>query len=289
MGTTWAMRLLSEHPAVVAYRDYPYEVMAARYWVHQLRVLSAPADYGSSSDPDSFGWDLWRVGHNPFYGPLLRRSPLAAQWLGRDHVQAMADFCQQTIDGFYGRVAELQGDGAAWIFAEKCLPDHIPTMLADLYPQMREVVLVRDLRDVMCSMMAFNQKRGYPAFGRQTAASDAEFARHLAADLSTLAASYEARVGQNLLVRYEDLIARPQDVLTEVFGYLGIDDDPVTVQRVISRATLENDELAAHKTSSDPGASVGRWKTDTPAELREIIDDAFEPVMARFGYEYSAS
>ncbi|HUE60096.1 MAG TPA: hypothetical protein VMO88_10975, partial [Acidimicrobiales bacterium] len=82
MGTTWMMRLLSEHPAVVTYRDYPYEVMAARYWAHQLRVLAAPADYSASSDPDSFGADLWRVGHNPFYGQLLRRSPATARWLG---------------------------------------------------------------------------------------------------------------------------------------------------------------------------------------------------------------
>ncbi len=284
MGTTWMMRLLSEHPAVVAYRDYPYEVMAARYWAHQLRVLAAPADYLASSDPDSFAEDMQHIGHNPFFGPLLRRSPGTAQWLGRDHVERMAAFCQQTIDGFYGHVAALQGQPGVRYFAEKSLPDHIPAMMADLYPGMREVVLVRDLRDVVCSMLAFNSKRGYQSFGRDKAGSDAAFARQLATDMSTLASSWESRASTSLLVRYEDLIARPEDVLGSVFSYLGVDGDPETVRSVLERASTDTDELAAHRTSRDPGASVGRWRTDMPAELIEHCNRAFGPVMARFGY-----
>jgi hypothetical protein len=285
MGTTWMMRLLSEHPAIVAWREYPYEVMAARYWAHQLRVLAAPADYATSSEPGSFGNDLWHVGHNPFYGPLLRSSGALTHWLGRDHVQRMAAFCKETTDGFYRQVAESQGQTGARYFAEKSLPDHIPAVLRGMYPHMRELVLVRDLRDVVCSMLAFNDKRGYPSFGREKALSDAEFVRLLAADMTTLADSWERRRDQGLLIRYEDLICTPEVALTAVFSYLDVDDDIVTVQEVIERASAVSDELAAHRTSPDPQASIGRWRVDLPPELIDECNRAFAGVMARFGYQ----
>src|ERR1041384_7418487 len=39
MGTTYLMRMLSEHPRIVAERLYPYETKAGAYWMHMLRTL----------------------------------------------------------------------------------------------------------------------------------------------------------------------------------------------------------------------------------------------------------
>jgi hypothetical protein len=39
-GTTWTMRLLSEHPEIVVHRWHPYELRTARYWWHMLKTLS---------------------------------------------------------------------------------------------------------------------------------------------------------------------------------------------------------------------------------------------------------
>ena len=41
------------------------------------------------------------------------------------------------------------------------LPDHVPILLSDLYEDSREIILVRDPRDVLCSLVAFNAKRGF--------------------------------------------------------------------------------------------------------------------------------
>ena len=35
----------------------------------------------------------------------------------------------------------------------------------ELYPDGREIFLVRDFRDMLCSIRAFNEKRGSAAFG----------------------------------------------------------------------------------------------------------------------------
>ena len=47
--------------------------------------------------------------------------------------------------------------------------------LAELYPDSREVFLVRDFRDMVSSILAFNAKRGARGFGRAAAETDAGY------------------------------------------------------------------------------------------------------------------
>ena len=47
-------------------------------------------------------------------------------------------------------------------FAESSDPARsVPAMIAELYPGAREIVLIRDLRDVVCSISAFTKKYAY--------------------------------------------------------------------------------------------------------------------------------
>lgn len=81
-GTTWLMRVLAEHPRIVALRRYPYEFRPARYWMHMLKVVSAPSDYVFSSDPDNFPLDLERAGHNPYNTEFVDGHPSLKSWFG---------------------------------------------------------------------------------------------------------------------------------------------------------------------------------------------------------------
>jgi hypothetical protein len=284
MGTTWLMRLLSEHPGIVAHRRYPYEAKAGRYWMHQLQVLSAPFDRDHSPDPDSVGSDLWRVGANPSYGPALSNEPSLLRWLGRTHVERMATLCLQSIDDFYGLVAEAQNQPHAVYFAEKHLPDQLPDIARALYRGAKEVFLVRDIRDAACSMLAFNAKRGSQSFGRSLVSSDREFVRNLAGDLRVLTESYRVRSRTAHLVRYEDLVRDPEHVLSGILRYAEIDDDVTTVLGMIGRSSEQTDELVSHRTTDDPVASIGRWRRDLPSDLAEECDAAGD-LLAEFGYE----
>jgi hypothetical protein len=281
MGTTWLMRVLSEHPNIAVYREYPHELAICRYWVHQLRVLSAPADYESSSNPDSFADSLTSVGHNPYYGPMIDPSPVLRRWLGRDHVEDLASFCIDSVDRFYTVMAQLQSRDAARYFAEKFLPDHIPTLTRELYPDAKEIFLVRDLRDVVCSMLAFNAKRGYRSFGRDKVTNDADFVRQLANDMQALIDSHRSRASSSLLVRYEDLIMAPGRTLNAILRYLALPHDEDLVQGMIERSATDTRELAAHRTSANPEASIGRWRRDLDPSLVEYCR---EP-LAAFGYD----
>ena len=58
-------------------------------------------------------------------------------------------------------------------FAEKHFPDVYPRLLRELYPGARELFLVRDFRDMIASMLAYNARKEFGDFGRESAQSDA--------------------------------------------------------------------------------------------------------------------
>jgi hypothetical protein len=137
---------------------------------------------------------------------------------------------------------------------------------------------------MLASMLAFNEKRGSDGFGREWVETDADFVRQLGRSVSTLVANWRTRREQAHLVRYEDLLTRPEDVLREAFDYVGIDASTDTVQRILRKASGRDSALASHQTSSDQGASMGRWERDLPAEIQTLCGEEFGPALLEFGY-----
>ena len=173
------VHLLGAHPAVVAYRPFRTEPRVASYWIGVLRALSEPASYRRQilqaqnlHDPT---WWLGREGRLP--RRTLDRE--FQDWLGSDAVESLAELCRSRIDAVYSRIADLFDRPDATYFTEKFQPDAVPELVWELYPNAREIVLVRDFRDMLCSMLAFNAKRGIQGFGRQRADSDSEFVEEI--------------------------------------------------------------------------------------------------------------
>jgi hypothetical protein len=287
MGTTWLMRLLSCHPEVVVHDHYPHELGVARYWAHLARVATEPADPVDSAHPDRFASNRGFVGHNPFFGEFLASAPGLNEWLGVRFPELLGSSLRQATDEFYDLVATSQRKEGVRAFAEKCLPDQLPDTFRSFWPKTKELILVRDIRDVLCSMLSFNAKRGTSSFGREYTADDHAFVVQLAADLSRLLASWERRSDDALLVRYEELVLDPVSTMIAVFAHLGLDDSPAVVAGVVDEASRPAAELEAHRTSSDPAASIGRWRHDLAGgdrALMELCDEQFRPLLERLGY-----
>jgi hypothetical protein len=287
MGTTWLMRLLAQHPEVVVHPQYPYELGVAKYWAHLLRVATAPADHVDSSHPETFTTEGTRIGHNPYFGDFLAASPELNRWLGLRQPALVGACAQQSADEFYGEVATSAGITQPRYFAEKGLPDHVPDVLADLYPAAREVILVRDIRDVICSAVAFDAKRGRRSFGRESLDDDLGFVSQLHMDLGRLVRSWQRRQSSALLVRYETLISAPAETLHDILGHLGLTRSPDVVAAVLDAATATTAELDAHRTTVNPAASIGRWRTDLAKvhpDLPERCAELFSPLLAELGY-----
>src|SRR5688572_135407 len=196
MGTTLLMRMLAAHSGVVTYARPPYEARGGKYWLHVLKVLAAPADASKRiGAPMEFHLEGLAAGGNPFYSAAFSAWPEVEAWSGSDYVADLAAFCQRSIDGWYLAAATAQGQPEAPLryFAEKQFPDDYPRRMRELYPGARELFLVRDFRDTIASMRAYNARAGFGDFGREAAGSDAAWLADLRQGLLALRDAWRER------------------------------------------------------------------------------------------------
>jgi hypothetical protein len=295
-GSTWLMQILASHPEVVVFRRFPYESAPAKYWIHMLRLLTEPANLLESAFPDRFYRDQWWLGANPFHDERVYEQPSLEGWFAHTHVESLALFTQRTIDDWYLTLARTQDQHTPAYFAEKHVrPNYIPVLTWELYPRAKEIFLVRDFRDMARSIMDFDARRGFAGFGRPEGISDEEYLRGDLRDMAEkLTRSWRSRRERAHLVRYEDLVDRPQEVVTGLLDYLGVDASPPTVEHVIAHGSqevlslpgmsYEPAEIAAHRTVADQRATIGRWQHEPNGAIASLADEVFGEPLAEFGY-----
>jgi len=281
-GSTLLVTLLSSHPEVVAFSPFIKDARISTYWVNVLQDLSEPASFLAPFDPpdlDAAHWWL-RGGAGELGEPEVER------WLGSGAVDSLAGLCRSQIEAFYRHLA---GEAKPRYFVEKYLPHQVvPDLLAEMYPGAREVILVRDFRDTLSSVIAFNRKRGWDAFGRSEGGDDAEYVRGaLRQSVETLAERLRSEGTGPRLVRYEDLVLEPEPALSELFAALGLDADSALVSETVERAKQSTSSMDHHRTTTDPAASIGRWREDLPEEIAAVCNEELGPLLAEFGYEAS--
>jgi hypothetical protein len=152
----------------------------------------------------------------------------------------------------------------ALFYAEKVVGD--AELLYDSPINVRLVDLVRDPRDVFCSIRAFAD--GGPGFGRRADQTDDQFLeQHIAQQLRRL--QVMAATPENIdrvLIRYEDLVADLHGYAARLGSWLGIrlDADQVLAARGSYRH---------HMTTDTVDESVGRWRQELdPGQASRIWD-----------------
>jgi hypothetical protein len=290
-GSTWLMCILVQHPRIVAHRPFTYETRVSSYWMHILKALSEPASYLQpiiGSDKSSVNWWLGtELPSGVLKPPEPKMQPEIQQWLGHNGVEALVAFSQERIDAFYRQVAALQRQTKPTYFAEKHDPHtRIPEMIREVYSRAQEVILVRDFRDMVASILAYNAKRGYIGFGREHVANDEEYIYRMRTSALRLLESWRRRSDKAYLLRYEDLIWQPVETLSALLEYLELDAAPSTVEGMIQKASEEVPGLPQqHRTSPDADRSIGRWRSDLDPSLKAVCQQAFSDVLEDFGYE----
>jgi hypothetical protein len=137
---------------------------------------------------------------------------------------------------------------------------------------------------MLCSVIAFNHKRGYQAFGRADVGSDAEYVETAVANSARRLLRRRRERGEEAhLVRYEDLIQEPAETLAGTMRYLGLDAGEEAVAAVLERSGEES--LDEHRTTGKVSESIGRWKRDLSPELAQVCAEVLDPVLVEFGYE----
>jgi Sulfotransferase family len=283
-GSTWLTHVLSCHPQVVAFGPFKHETRVATYWATVLQELSQPNSYLSQFDPVDLNVRRWWLGDAGVETRVMGEPGLGA-WLGLDRVRSLAATCQAQIDAFYAEHGAA--DDHIEYFVEKCPPWQVPLdLLHELYPKAREIILVRDFRDMFCSIRSYNEKRGITGFQRGGGETDAEYiASRVSRFAEALLKRWRSREGHAKLLRYEDLILEPTRTLTELTEYLELESAPETIDEVLDRAARHEAATEVHRTTPDAKSSIGRWQRELSPELVEVCAEVLDPLLGEFGYE----
>ena len=283
-GSNIFLRVLGEHPEVIAYRPFQSESRITHYWADVLRELAEPGGYRRQIRPYGLAGRGWWLGDRmPMPWPY--HDAQVEQEIAGKALDELVALSRHRIESVCERLATVCDRPQAVFLAEKHLPGHAPTILWDLYPDAREVFLVRDFRDMIASIAAANRKwGGQPRFGRDAVSSDEAHVRQFEPWVTDMVASFARRRDRAHLVRYEELIRSPRETVAALASYLGVDDSTAALDRMVDSMSQSDAMSDQYRTAGTAEASIGRWQTDLDPAVAEACEEVFAPALEAFGY-----
>lgn len=187
---------------------------------------------------------------------------------------AFASIVHPFVAAFYAQVRGEHGGEDAY-FGDKVLSHNDLAFAVEQFPDAYYVELVRDVRDVIVSSYAFEQKQ--PA-AWQGAPFETR-CRHLDAFFTRTQELLEGR--KRLLVRYEDLVSDNAETMGRVLAFLGLE---VTGDVHAYLEGPARELFSSQGTSATPGSSIGRWQSEMTEEQQSMANRVLATHLERFGY-----
>ena len=279
-GSMLLTMLLGSHPEIRAYKPGKYEARVCTYWTDMFLTLCQPRRYLQAlTANDASPRDWWLDDKLPAGTSVCAAT---AGYLARDGIDALVDFARARVDGFYRACGGTEGGRAPRYFVEKCVCRLTRLAILSVFPGAREILLVRDLRDMLCSILAYNRKIGRVKFRRELVATDVEYVRTLRVEADRMLHALRFSQPRPILLRYEDLILQPDRTLRGLLTELNLDASDAVIEGLL--AGRSQDVFAVHGTSRDPASSIGRWRGELDAEMRAACREHFAGALAELGY-----
>lgn len=269
-GSTWMMALLSTSNEVAMDRVHPYESFYIAYLLHLVRHVAEPPSPVWSVE-DMVRGDPTRFGPPPFH-------PSGALGSAVDRADISLRATRHLWLAFSESLGATLGVRPRY-WAEKFVVG--TDRLARSGVAVKLVRLLRDPRDVVASILAFDAKRGFYGFGRKPAQGEEEYVRWLVGRMGTrLAEIYSREPGVDAMtVRYEDMVSDLEGVAARLGEWLAVELDP---------AVLPDARLSEHATSPSTEASVGRWRGYLDERYVELVAESLGPQLAEHGYDLAS-
>ena len=272
-GTTMFMERLSRCKAVVIARSHPYEIRMLSYYASAYHVLTAPANTDRSTHPDRLEGDGYFIGFNPF-SDSGSVSPFKTAQLQREFFtgyvpdQVMSTF-KQIIVEYYRRHCRDQNKHDVIMFAEK--NNNLDTMprkfTRAMFGETKEIVLIRDPRDLYCS------RRSYFHQNTQTAIDQILWSCEQLMKL-------RAEVAPDMIfVRYEDIVMGEASEFRRVSDFLRFELPAADTARDAGS------RFAIHATSQSPQSSIARWRQQMTADEIAAFGQSCYRFFELFGYD----
>lgn len=259
-GTTLLRRLLDAHPDI----SCPGETFLFRGLAKFMEydVISGGFDYGVMGALEGLGYER------------------------KDVNARLRDFATQ----FYTEMAKKAGK-KRWAAKTAVDSFYIP-QIEDLFAgHAKFICITRHGLDVACSMDEFTRDlqtyiselhdyiklypQPYEAFARAWA--------DVTEEILDFAENYKESCH---LLKYEDLVARPDEEMKKITAFLGVSALPQKAVDILAQKKVDGvgDWKSFKKTRVESG-SAGRWRADLPAVMAETLASVVNPVLERAGYE----
>jgi hypothetical protein len=140
-----------------------------------------------------------------------------------------------------------------------------------IFGNVRELVVIRDPRDVFCSHLAYFHSDQQQSFQE---ISEACF---------NLLEIYNSGSKDTLFVSYERMILDQQQTFQSVANYLGV-ELPMPAD-----STRDDSIFKEHATTDSPQSSIARWRRDLSDDQKKRCGEAWRTFLETFGYAEEAS
>jgi hypothetical protein len=170
-------------------------------------------------------------------------------------------------------------------------------LLMEALPESRMVLLVRDPRDVVASVLDAAREGGWlyesrngggaskrrPPAEKRPRAFARERARVYRRGVQNAKAAYDAHEGPKALVRYEDLVADTLGTMRRLYAALGIEVNPVELARAVEKHSWENvPEEEKGEGKFYRKGRPGGWRQDLTEEQAKTVERITASLLEEF-------
>jgi hypothetical protein len=265
------MTVLAHAREIVVSELVPYETRLLSYYANAHNVLTHAADMVHSTHSDNLEGDGFYIGFNPYNCPD-RDAAFSMPAIPRDYAEHYVPYrldesFRDMITEYYSRLARDRGKSTVRFFAEKSnnWQSLVRSFTQRAFGAVREIVTIRDPRDILCSYMSY--------FGVEAERSFSELSSALQ-NILDIHAQGSCDVHFNV---YEQLYRGHKDSFLALSEFL---------QTEIAQPTVDvrQNVFARHGTSANADASIERWRTDLSEEWQDRCRQAWRPFLEKFGY-----
>lgn len=252
-GTTWLQRMIESHPDVAS---VPFELTVFSRYL-------APLVKGYELEETALKEGRWRQG-------------LAALYERPE----FDEFVRQGIDTVYAKVLSARPEATILLDKHPGYCHHLH-LIERYLPGSRFIHIIRDGREVAVSMLSAQKRMG---FGADTIQGCAVEWRTSIADART----HGQRIGNEryLEIRYEDLVERTQEGLSDIFTFCGLEASAAWLAEVasnnhISEKAVSRGDPEMQRLRSNSGRS---WPTKLDLKQRYLFHRSAGELLIELGY-----
>jgi hypothetical protein len=274
-GTSLLMSRLLRHPRIGGYAIPPYEARLV------LRAALQAKFSISCVRPHFYMQNSW---YSDYFTTLDSiEDKIATEEMRQILIQSeLSRLANVVMD--YRSFLEKKSGRQITLICEKSIGAGLADFISWFWPRYKSVILVRDLRDMLCSYVAFDRKRGISEFSDGLHRNADAYFTTLTRYASALIDVQTNKPDDTLVVRYEDLVLNLRPTLTNLFEFCEVENSLSIIEACVKESKSDRDFQEIHATSSNPQLSIGRWRNDLNDGMLAFYEEHLRTINAHFGY-----